>query len=127
MSDENNYLDWIEFSDRDIDTAKFLTTKFRPPLEIICWLGQQAVEKSLKAFLVKREITPRKIHDLKELCAECAEFNADFSRYLDQCNWLTLLAMRTRYPDKVEIIATDMQQALKFADEILAFIKEKLG
>ncbi|MDR3342991.1 MAG: HEPN domain-containing protein [Treponema sp.] len=62
---------------------------FRPrPDEIICYLSQQSVEKSLKRFLVLQQIEPPKIHNLVELYHLCETFIADISNVKIYCNSL---------------------------------------
>lgn len=63
--------EWMEYAQRDILSAKYLTSMKPEPLEIICFHCQQAAEKALKAYLVFLEIRVPKTHDLDQLLELC--------------------------------------------------------
>lgn len=85
---------------------------------------QQAVEKGLKALLIKEKNKLRKIHDLVELGKE-VNLPENFSVY---CKELTQAYIYSRYPGipeeyNLSNITTDF---LRYAREILAWIEKKL-
>lgn len=56
---------WIEQSEHDLGTAEILLKETR--LADAAFYCQQAVEKALKALMLKRTNSIRKIHDLVQL------------------------------------------------------------
>lgn len=65
--------------------------------------SQQAVEKTIKAFLTWNDIPFRKTHDLVELSAQCLEIDPSLEESLRDASYLTEYAWRFRYPGDPEI------------------------
>jgi HEPN domain-containing protein len=121
---ENNHIyEWFHFGDTDLKVAQHLaSTLYPPPLEIICYHCQQAIEKYLKGYLVFHGATePPKIHNLMALCASCAERDKRFDLIVSKCNVLNAYGVQTRYPDEIYIDESQMKKALLFASEIKDF------
>jgi len=119
--------EWIKFSDRDFDTAKYLHINMHPaPLEIICYQCQQAAEKALKAFLIYSNVKPEKTHDLEYLCKKCMIINSDFDGLIENCENLNDYGSQPRYPFELEIIESDALLALQDSEKICKFVKNKL-
>jgi len=56
---------WTEKADNDLRSAEFILTMEKDcPYDIVCFHAQQAVEKYLKALLVKENIEFPRTHDL---------------------------------------------------------------
>jgi HEPN domain-containing protein len=92
-----------------------------------CFHSQQAIEKSLKGFLVFYNVAPPKIHDLKVLCEMSMQYEANFEQFLDVCSDITRYAVKSRYPDDVfEINDMIANEAFANAQIIFEFCKEKL-
>jgi len=71
---------WIRFAQMDFDGASTLAkSRFRPPLELVCYLCQQASEKILKAYTIAKTNTRERTHMLEDLLKECARYSADFN------------------------------------------------
>ena len=127
MVDPEFVLAWTQKADDDILSAHYLAENMHPvPLEVVCFLCQQAAEKYLKAFLVYNDQEPPKTHDLTELTKLCSVFIADFSILHKKCDFLFPFAVRTRYPGNNDPDENDMKIALSFADEIIKFVKTKI-
>lgn len=121
---------WIEKAEDDLSFAKdaLEDTKY---YDHICYLSQQAVEKYLKAFLIKSKgrIEKReKIHDLPKLANWCKKLGLDLNNYYNQLRTLTEFYMPAKYPDAsfARFTKKDAQESLKAAEEIIEKIKEKL-
>lgn len=56
--------EWVLKAKRDAESAQFLLDMYPPPLEIIGFHAEQAVEKSLKAVIVSKGFDPPRTHDL---------------------------------------------------------------
>jgi HEPN domain-containing protein len=111
--------EWLQIALGDFESAEYLFGKpHKKPLEIICYLCEQSVEKSLKAYLYARGEGVPKTHDTGDLCECCAELQPAFEFYQKPCDKLALYATQTRYPVRIEIEEPDAAQALRWAKEI---------
>ena len=119
--------EWLQIAYEDYDAALYLfENKTKKPLEIICYHCQQSTEKSLKGYLQANGIDPPKIHALRLLCNQCAEFNEIFTDYIQYCEELEIYVVGTRYPNRVEVQETDAKIALKQTREIYDFVLNQL-
>jgi HEPN domain-containing protein len=119
--------EWIRIAEQDYDSAMKLSGFYPAPLEVICYLCQQAVEKVLKAYVIAKENKLTKTHDLKMLIEKCVQYSPDFDRFVAICSSLLLYSTLTRYPPVLDLVEHDMRQALKNAGKILEFTKLKLS
>ena len=111
--------EWFEFADMDLASAEFLCGMRPQPLEIICYHCQQSAEKYLKGYLIyKGVLEPPKIHNLDDLCELCSDFDVHFQEIKVACNILTAYGIQPRYPNEMEIVGSDMQEALEYAHQI---------
>ena len=118
-------LDWYRFARMDMQSAKTLDEHSHPkPLEIICYLSEQCVEKMLKGFLVANSKTPPRTHDLPMLCDICVEIDERFSELSDICEFLTLYGVQPRYPNELEIIDGDASKALRHIQSVIDFFEK---
>jgi HEPN domain-containing protein len=78
---DNIVAEWVKYSHRALDSAKYLYTMNPPPYEEVCNLCQQSAEKILKAFLIYSGINPKKTHDLEELRVACEAFDKSFDEF----------------------------------------------
>jgi HEPN domain-containing protein len=119
--------EWVKYSKTDLDVAKQLFENMRPrPLEIICYQAQQSAEKALKAFLIKNNMLPPKIHDLNHLCEMCGKIDKAFDEIADSCGSLNRYSVMPRYPFELEILEADAETAIQKADSILGWLTPKL-
>lgn len=114
--------EWIRIAEMDFKSAEYLVKMYPVPIEIICFLCQQAAEKYLKSYLVLRKKTPPKIHDLNELCKLCIKLSEQFRVVADHCSELTVYGVQPRYPMEMMLEEQDMQYALTGAKAIQEFV-----
>ena len=91
---------WLLKAARDLRAADHEWSANPPHRDDIAFHCQQAVEKSLKAFLTWHDIAFRKTHDLVELGRACVGVRADVSSLLQRAAPLTEYAWKFRYPEK---------------------------
>ena len=129
MSDSLHISRWVKFAQRDYDTAMNMSILHNPvPLEIVCYLCQQSVEKILKAYSIAQGEPFKKTHDLDSALKLCIKHDARFSAFEDICPVLTEYATATRYPaDEDFITAHDMKIALDNALKIVAFTRARIA
>ena len=72
----------------------------RVPWDTVCFHAQQAAEKYLKGYLVWRDETPLRTHDLVALLAACADADPSLASLEEDCRALTYHAVGSRYPEE---------------------------
>jgi HEPN domain-containing protein len=119
--------EWIRYAQMDYDAAVSMATQNPELVQIICYHCQQCAEKILKAFIIANNEPLVKTHDLETLIDQCLKYDKQFDEVDAICSRLTDYATVTRYPPMDSIIDEDeMRAALKDAEDILKFTKEKL-
>ena len=123
---------WLSQSERDWDDAKYVSGGKR--YNLACFLAQQAAEKALKAYLYSQGDTEIWGHSAAELCADASTHDMDFSKLRSKAASLDKYYIPTRYPNGLpDGIPSDVyqeedaKQAILLTDEIIAFIKDKMG
>lgn len=117
-----DYKIWLDKAEHDLNTAK---VNFNEKIcDAAAFYSHQASEKALKAFYIKRFGSLKKTHDLVLLSRE---LNAD-NEIIEMCKELTPAYTYTRYPDAVEVSNIDeiSEKLLKYAEEVLEWVKKKL-
>lgn len=118
---------WMTLAADDFESARELLQRDRPFTRNACFLAQQCVEKSFKAFLVSKGQHIEKTHFLLRLHTLCKKLDRDFQNYRDQARDLTDYAVKTRYPDDWrDIPESEAQEAVEKAEAVLAFVRKKL-
>jgi HEPN domain-containing protein len=119
--------EWIEKAQGDYYAADILAASENPyVLPSACFHCQQCVEKSFKAYIIAKEGSFLKKHNLDELLSQCERQSSDFGNFIPACQVLNTYEGTTRYPSGKRYSRTDMERALNDAREILEFTKSKL-
>ena len=95
------------------------------PLDTAIYHCQQTAEKAVKAFLVSKELSPEKTHDIRRLTLAAADHEPRFHELLDMAAGLKPYAWEFRYPgDLVETYPTreEFDEALQHAQTIYDFV-----
>ena len=88
---------------------------------------QQAVEKTLKAFLAWHDVPFRKTHDLGEIGQQCVGLDATLEPICRRAERLTAFAWIFRYPGDVEDPPIEeIASALALARELYAAVLTRL-
>ena len=66
---------WLTKAASDLRSARVLGSADDAPLDTAIYHCQQTAEKAVKAFLVSKEISPEKTHDIRKLTLEAAFTN----------------------------------------------------
>lgn len=118
---------WLEKAEDDLAFAK---AGFKEGFyNQVCLLCQQAVEKYLKAYLVKSKGAIKKkekIHDLPKLASLCKPFGLDLEDYYVQLRILSGSYLPVRYPDASfgKFGEKEARESLEAAEEIIKKIKD---
>lgn len=116
---------WLKAAKHDVEWAEG-SFKFKEYAGV-CFLSQQIIEKSLKAFLYLKGEELRKVHDLDNLLSLAMKYEKTFRKYTTATSILSGYYLSTRYPDigDVEIFNKKelAEEALNWATEIFNFVK----
>ncbi len=123
-------LEWLYKADQDFG---FAAMTVRDPAisfyDQICTSFHQAAEKYLKAYIVARELSFRKIHDLEKLLHICMTHDASLVSLEAACRFLNPFYVELRYADTPFLTATKHQaeEARRFASLVQQEIRKKLN
>lgn len=118
---------WLEKAVEDLVSAKILIEHKPAILNTACFHCQQAAEKSLKSFLVFKEIEFEKLHNMNYLMNLCVKADKEFESLDEQAELLNPYAINVRYPGAVDPVSSeDAQEALNAATHIWNFVLGKL-
>lgn len=116
---------WLTKAASDLRSARVLGSADDAPLDTAIYHCQQTAEKAVKAFLVSKEISPEKTHDMRKLTLEAAVHEPRFNEVMDMAVALTPYAWEFRYPDDLaETYPTreEFDEALQYAQAIYDFV-----
>ncbi len=116
---------WLTKAASDLRSAHVLGSAEDAPLDTAIYHCQQTAEKAVKAFLVSKEISPEKTHDIRKLTLEAAAHEPRFNEVMDMAVALTPYAWEFRYPDDLaETYPTreEFDEALQHAQAIYDFV-----
>lgn len=129
MSDESN--NWFEFAKQDLKMAEIA---FKEQIyNQSCFHSQQAAEKFLKGYLLKKNKEIPKTHFLDNLLNLCIKIDQDFERLGKYCAKLDDYYIPTRYPGALPGMLPeglpeekDALEAISLAKEIMKFVMGRL-
>jgi len=81
----------------------------------VCFFFQQSAEKYLKAYIIKKQLDFKKMHDLIRLLEICQKKDSSFQEIFDDCNLLNAFYVDTRYPVHWPSLVS-MEEALRAKD-----------
>lgn len=116
---------WLTKAASDLRSARVLGAVEEAPLDTAIYHCHQTAEKAVKAFLVSKEISPEKTHDIRKLTIEAAAHEPRFNELMDMAASLTPYAWEFRYPDDLaETYPTreEFDEALQHAQTIYGFV-----
>ena len=119
--------DWITKAMGDLRSSRKLIKDDNETLDTAAYHTQQCAEKSLKAFLIFKGQKVPKTHDLETLLEYCLDHDQTFAQLRNGTEALSSYATYTRYPDDCfDIDREEVLDAIKHAESILKFVKEKI-
>ena len=119
--------EWLRYAEADLGVAERELLSGEPAYPTICFLCQGAVEKFLKGYLIAQGWTLEKTHDVVELLAFCADFDAELGTMAAEGAVLNEYIVAGRYPGDLtfeEIGEAQAEEALKAARHIRTRVKE---
>ncbi len=117
---------WLLKARNDRSVAEKIMASDEPERDIAAFHCQQAVEKTLKAYLVSRTIDFEKVHDLGRLLDHCSGTDDRFETLRDAVEPLTIYAVAFRYPGPAEPTRPQVERALEVVQQVWAFASQHL-
>jgi HEPN domain-containing protein len=118
---------WMQKAEMDMRSAQVDLTAVPPLVGDALFHCQQAVEKTLKAFLTWHDHPFRKTHDLVELGVQCSAIDAELETLLREAAPLTEYAWKFRYPgDASEPTASEAEVAIDIAFRVIAAVRDRI-
>ena len=97
LGEESEYpMDWLVIAERDLRWVNRALDDDEPG--VAGFFLQQALEKSLKAFLLHQGWSLRRIHDLKALLDDAVQYDPDLEDYRSICERVSIYYLIERYP-----------------------------
>ena len=90
---------WFDRAHEDLQVARLVLQERH--FAHTCFLAQQCIEKSLKAYLLAKTNAYPRVHKLVDLLAECEALDSAFAAYHADCIVVDQYYIPTRYPDGV--------------------------
>lgn len=119
--------DWVTKALGNLKAARKLIKDDDDTLDSAAYFTQQSVEKALKAYLIFKQQSIPRTHDLEKLLMECIKHDSTFEKLRDDTEVLSPYATYTRYPDdRFNIDRKETTEAIKHAEKILKFVQIKI-
>jgi HEPN domain-containing protein len=123
MKNREITLNWLKRARSSLERAKMGKVSPRILYEDLCFDAQQAVEKSLKAILVKLNQSFPKTHSIGILLKLIEEAGVEIPENINQAKLLTAYAVDTRYPGDYEPVSKEeYKEALKIAEDVFKWL-----
>lgn len=119
---------WLKKADNDLITARQTLLLPEAPTDTVTFHAQQAVEKSLKAFLTFQQIEFPKIHELVRLLDLAIPAFPELDQFRKACAEMSGYAIDVRYPlSEIEPSRDEAIFSVDIAEEIVCLIRDKIG
>jgi len=118
---------WLHKAQSDLNIAQVAIDLQPPESAMVCFHCQQAIEKTLKAYLSHRDVDFEWTHALKYLLDLCAGQDISFEQFLESAVPLTKYAVAFRYPsDEPDPTIEQARDALAIARKVWQLVLERL-
>ncbi len=123
---------WLRQAAQDLNDADFAKSGERHNLA--CFLGQQAAEKAVKAYLYHRRVEDVWGHSLIDLCEDAKLFDMMFDTIKSEARQLDKYLYITRYPEYLPsgipseaFDEIDAERAIYLSQRVYDFVNERMG
>lgn len=123
---------WMKQSVQDLDDADFARSGER--FNLACFLGQQAAEKALKAYLYHRRVEDVWGNSLIDLCEDAKLFDMMFDTIKSEARQLDKYYEITRYPGYLPggipseaFDRIDADRSIELSTEVVNFVRERIA
>lgn len=117
--------EWLNRAQSDLLLAK--AKKEGIYLEDLCFHAQQAVEKAVKALMIKHGIEFPYIHDIAGLFTLLERAGHNLPKKVREGEKLTRFAVFTRYPGIAQPISRkEYNEAIRIARDVVRWVRDQL-
>ena len=123
---------WLKQADQDLNDADYLRSGER--FNLACFLGQQAAEKALKAYLFHRRVEDVWGHSLVDLCEDAKLFDMMFDIIKSEAGQLDKYFEITRYPGFLPggtpseaFDRIDADRSIELSTQVVNFVRERIA
>jgi HEPN domain-containing protein len=123
---------WLRQAQQDLEDAEF--TREGSRFNLACFLGQQAAEKAIKAYLYFRGAEDVWGHSLIDLCEDAKIFEMFFDTIKSEARQLDKYYYITRYPEFLPggipseaFDRVDADRAIELSYIVVDFVRERVG
>ena len=118
-------------AEQDLDDARYLKEGGRHNLA--CFMGQQAAEKAIKAYLYHKRVEDVWGHSLLDLCEDAKLFDMMFDTMKAEARQLDKYHYITRYPEFLPSGTSfdafneiDSERSIELSTQVVEFTKERI-
>jgi HEPN domain-containing protein len=123
MKNQSLFKDWLRRAKSNLERAKAGKISEGVVYEDLCFDCQQAVEKSLKALLVYRDVVFPRTHSISLLLELVADAGINIPDEIKDSVILTEYAVSTRYPGDYEPVdENEYKEAVQLAEKVIGWI-----
>ena len=123
MKNREIILNWLKRARSNLERAKMGKVTQGILYEDLCFDAQQAVEKSLKAILIKLNQSFPKTHSIGILLKLIEEAGVEIPENINKAKPLTAYAVDSRYPGDYEPVnKEEYKEALKIAEDVFKWL-----
>ena len=123
MKNREIILNWLIRARSNLERAKIGKVSQGILYEDLCFDAQQAVEKSLKAILIKLNQSFPKTPSIGILLKLIEEAGVEIPENINQAKLLTVYAVDARYPGDYEPVSKEeYKEALKIAEDVFKWL-----
>ena len=122
---------WLRQAQQDLEDAEF--TREGARFNLACFLGQQAAEKAIKAYLYFRGAEDVWGHSLIDLCEDAKIFEMFFDTIKSEARQLDKYYYITRYPEFLPggipseaFDRVDADRAIELSQIVVDFVRERV-
>jgi HEPN domain-containing protein len=122
---------WLRQAQQDLEDAEF--TREGTRFNLTCFLGQQAAEKAIKAYLYFRGAEDVWGHSLIDLCEDAKIFEMFFDTIKSEARQLDKYYYITRYPEFLPggipseaFDRVDADRAIELSTIVVDFVRERV-
>ncbi len=127
MPDKDLVHAWLVKAARDLETARIVASYMPDYYDVIAFHCQQAIEKSLKGYLVWIDVEFKPVHDLGYLINLASTRDAEMDIWFEVVDEISRYAVQIRYPDTIIILTNDqVRDAIATADQIIEMVSRKI-
>ena len=128
MSENDVIKAWLTKARHDLDTAKVVSSSLPDYDDTIAFHCQQAIEKTLKAYLIFLDIEFKPVHDLGYLMNLIGTKDDSLELYFGKVDEISRYAVQIRYPDAIiQLTKQQIQEAIEIADNLFGLINKKIA